>query len=710
MLLCKNDAEKERPRLPIARVEQLFQYHTMESLQEFYARHRELLLRSTLLLVIPKSASLMEMPEGCLGVSLVTGLQKPVYPLDTRLYAFLNATDQEIMKSRPRKERSEFLQLYQHCMFHILQAENALMPLKRKRDVALEQLQEVNTTYRIQLALAAQREQQLVTQNELEKQLLLERHEAEKQKLRDQLHIEYQNQQLFFLMQQQQQQQQLSGIQGAGMGQPVRTQTVNRTVTMNDWLNKNYYTQDLTRLNLINQSRWFNLFENVAINIETLYSNIIVDTSYGSHSIRLLLPLTYRYRLKRVLFVISASLKENQRDSLQTIINACPDAYTVILYGGVNLPDLKHRINCTILAVHCHLVMAVDKINHQNAKKEGRFSLVLHDTNLPAHMSPSLDLLASHYPSSVYFGPGTFLTHDFTIPLVQHRPLDANSDDNDDDNETRRQTKKQKKSRTTKPKEAGLKGIGTGHGKCCPYCCFPARTLSQGDVYKESHQPINCPFITLCSRNEAEILEHIRLRCSASLGTKNSKKNKIATHKYIVGKEAKKLARTDVVFAFDRTTVMRHATPEELDAGAHDNGLRLNRQRFVESCRDVYDTLKTQIDGPLFGELNVSVARSMSLFRDMEQDTPLRSLLYDEFGEKFVKTRFHPETKKPLRTFDNDDGLYFSLDSTQPYPQTMVCVNGVQQTAFSFYCAEYQNECLQQRCYLGPAYTDRLTL
>jgi hypothetical protein len=590
----------------------------------------------------------------------------------------------------------DFLRQYGHSMFPIGNGR------KRSSDEMNRQLQDT----RIQLALARQREHDVEEKHDMEKQLLAQEHELEVQRLR----IQFQQQQLDFVLRFQQQQQQQQPVQSTATTTTMST-TRNRTVTMNDWLYGKFYQQqqDVSRLSLVNATRWSNLFDNPALHAEQLLANTIVHGSLASRSVRLALPLTFRYRLRKVLSLLLQQ-QGSEAKAVQQIIDACPHDYTVILYGGVNVSPLKHRINCTILALHCHLVMSVERMKTDTVRKQSRFSPILHEATVPAYRQPSLDLMARHYPSSVYFGPGTYLTQDFTIPLKQHRPIGsvAEGEEDDDDEEDGEVTERQKKKQKTA--ESGTKGIGTGHNKCCPYCCFPARTLSQGDVYKKSHHPINCPAIALASENEAEVLGHIRARCLQSVQSPPGKKKKrIAAHTFIVGKQTteKSGASLDsIVFQCGDNTVTRLATPEELDRGEHYYGLRLNRQRFTTMCRDVRETLKTQLEGALFGELHPVARRLMECFADMERDPvpPLRSLLYDEFGEKFMATRFPVESKKvprvPVPEFA--PSLYFSLDSSLNRPQTVVTANGVQQTALDFYVAEYQAECLQQHCYLAP--------
>lgn len=698
----------------------LFQCHTTDSLHRFYAEHRELLLKCTLVIVLPSHCD-----DGCGRVELLPGWSHPVLSLDDRRYVFLTAADQAELRQRPRDDRRQFMKLFGASMVPLRGAADdssdasttTMVVKKRQRDsAALMVLEESNTNYRIELALAAQRERELVARSELEKQLLEERHAAEKERLRQDLLIHYQQQQLQFLLHQQQ-----LGVGGGGAGASQKIQ-VNRTVTMNDWLFGKQYPQDLSRLSLTNVTRWFNLFENPQVTAHALHNNIIVQEGLSGHTLRLLLPLTYRYNLKRVLALLLQSVAPCDRTSVQTIIDACPDRYTVVLYGGVDTPELKHRINCTTLALHCHLVMSVVKINHDNARKKARFSPVLHESQVPPYRVPSLELLALHYPSSVYFGPDTYLTHDFTIPLKQHKPLEGGGDDSrdedddsgedNDDDDGEPQRKKQRQETAT------TKGMGTGHNKCCPYCCFPARTLSQGDSYKMSHHPINCPAIALCSRNEAELLGHVRARCVQSLQAQVGKKKKrVARHRLFVGRPLAQPARQgkadDVAFNFDTTTLFRHTTGEEETGGQHFNGLRVNRQRHATMLASVLDTLRVQLEGPLFGQLHGAVARLMGCFYDMEcagGDShalpPLRTLLYDEFGEKFLKKHYPAEAKKPAsQPVLTDSALYFSLDSTSQLAQhnaATVTVQGVPQTVYAFFLTEYQAERMQQHCFVTP--------
>jgi hypothetical protein len=218
---------------------------------------------------------------------------------------------------------------------------------------------------------------------------------------------------------------------------------------------------------------------------------------------------------------------------------------------------------------------------------------------------------------------------------------------------------------------------GTGQNKRCPYCEERERTLVPSNLYQITHQPSRCPAIALTSSNEAVILETLRERCRAvndSTGVPRKVVNKLVNHCFLVGGEGKKGGGGQ--FRFDGRSLLRHATQEELSLGQHINGLRLNRARFLEMRRKVYETMTMQLGGPLFDTIDTDAASFVLSLGDMcsaiTSQTTVRSLLYDECGQKFLASKFDPTTRRPLVGLDAEERLFFQLESAKDLPPNVL--------------------------------------
>jgi len=661
------------------RVEELLRYHSAESLRRFHDEHQALIKRSVLLMVVPL--------EQRIDKYKVMDCTKTVYALGGRQYVFLSREDYNAMRRHSKTDLAAFMERHRGCLFKIVastqqtsippdqQPERALAKRKRSdeestsdsNEMAIElvsRLHEQNTEIRVKLALA---------EHELER--LHAQHEQEKRLLRVELTVEALTKQL---------------KSGSLIASPI-----NLTRTKTQWLQGQQYTQDLSRLVLFNATRWFsNLFQNPELTLERLHAAVQIERVPGAaryKQLRVIVPVTYRYSLRRIVHALAEALGHGGEPYIQTLLEVCPSDYRVVLYGGAAMPDVKHAINCSILALHLHLCKQARMINRKLVDEGENWQVKLCDQELGSvqHLTPTLDLLAHHYPSAVYSGLGTYLLFDMTMPACYMTGGKSSTTSSNKSN----------KSRRTETQQSPTKGLGTGHGKNCPYCGQLSRTRIQGNNYQKSHQLINCPYIALLSQNEGVILETLRRRSIADTSRSQGKKsNKLAEHDFLVGSNAKKVGQ-DLEFDFDSQTLFRQAAPEELAAGEHDGGVRINRRRYVRVMRkDVSDTLGTQLYGPLFGQIDQQVQHLLSALYDMEEvdeqghALPLRQLLYDEFDQKFLEGRYDPQTKKAMRNFDDasDDGLYFTLDSAT-----------VRSPVTEYFAQLYHHECLQQQILLS---------
>jgi hypothetical protein len=690
--------------LPVMRLNELLRYHSRDALERFHAEHAELLRSSVLMMVVPLAERVAEYT--------VLERAKPVYALDRRQYVFLSRDDYRAMRRRSRSELADFMARHHGCLFKIVSDgggasassppvktpnERALVKRKRADDaddetamvVVSRELHEQNAEMRVRLALAERECEYAAQEHARELERLREQHEQEKRLLRAELTVEALTKHL------------KSGNSAAAAQPLVRTKL--------QWLNGQLYQQDLSRLALQNATRWFNLFQNPDLTLDRLHAAVQIERVVGAprhKQLRVLLPVTYRYSLRRIVQSIAVALEHTNEAYMQALLEAVPSDYRVVLYGGAHLPAVKHAINCTILALHLHLCRQARLINRKLADEGENWSVKLCDQEAGAvqHLTPSLDLMAQHYPSTVYSGQGTYLLADMTMPACYQKSRSTTKSSKSGASATGGTTGN--KSRRTETQHSPTKGLGTGHGKSCPYCGQLSRTLIQGANYQKSHQPINCPYIALLSQNEAVLLETLRQRCRADQARGQGKKcNKLAEHAFLVGSNAKKCAiggAGDLEFDLDSQTLWRHASAEELLTGEHLGGLRINRKRYVRVMRkDVQETLGVQLYGPLFGQVDQQAQYLLRALVDMEETDalshalpPLRQLLYDEFDQKFLATRYDAQSKKALRNFDDasDDGLFFALDST-----------AVRSLATEHFVQMYHYECQQQQLFLtGP--------
>lgn len=721
--------DRNRGHFPVVRISELLQYHTRETLEAFATQHSRLLHRSVMIMILPPSE-----PSN-LSQYNVLGRLKPVIPLDGRQYVFLSREDHRAIKSCPREELEHFMRRHQQNLFKIFPPQRqqlaALPPNKRKRlnsgdeegdgmDIVPASLSPSSSEPRSEIMLAVERREREIEREQYlrEMEALRERHALELRLQRAELTVEALLKHF--------------KVGDAGTNQlsqssfSLSAATNQRSLTKRQWLHGTLYAQNLTRLSLQNATRWFNLFHNRDLTLERLHSACFVDRVPGAPTdrpLRLIVPVTYRYSLKRIIQLLALAQGQSNASFVTQLLKDCPENYRVVLFGGQNMPEVKHRVNCTVLALHLHLVKQAIVIKRQLADARETWSVKLCDQEVGAvpHTTPSPDLLALHYPAACYSGLDTYLLPDMTMPAYylspvsqKNKPMQTTNSSSSSSGSTMVETSSNKakkspgKSRRTEVHQqaSNNKGIGTGNGKRCPYCGQLSRTLIQGTNYQVMHQLINCPWIALLSQNEAVILETLRRRCLEDMAPRKhgKKNNKLAEHAFLMGSNAVSLGTgvtRDVQFGdLDSQTLLRHATEVELQSGDHIHGLRINSKRYIRTMRrDVSDTLATQLNGPLFGLVDQQVQSLLAPLIDTEDltTTPLRLQLYDEFDQKFMAMRYDPQTKKlspGVRNFDDatEDGLFFSLDSTQ-----------ARSFATEMFAKSYQMDVMQQQLFLnGP--------
>jgi len=260
----------------------------------------------------------------------------------------------------------------------------------------------------------------------------------------------------------------------------------------------------------------------------------------------------------------------------------------------------------------------------------------------------------------------------------------TNKNDIDDDYEEDDDDEEEGEEDEEGPEEK--KRVGTGNNKNCQMCCSLAVAIKKTGYVQPSHHPKRCHALAVLSNNEVDILNQLILACNRVEKNKETGKRKTNTLprlKFYFGTPDGKGIDKDVL-RLDSATLLRHATPEELVAGLHVNGLRLNRPVYIRLRQDMYDDMRAHLDGDLmFGTMDPKVQQAMDELDGLcdlmtvsatnQRRMPLiRKLIYDSDGLGFLATKFD-KADRPHRSFADDDGLFFALDQSTVQPtQRMV--------------------------------------
>jgi hypothetical protein len=372
------------------------------------------------------------------------------------------------------------------------------------------------------------------------------------------------------------------------------------------------------------------------------------------------------------------------------------------------------RLNCATLVTHAHFVRVACDLNRR-ARADGEdWQIRMNNTPPLPFATPALELLDEFYPAPSHYGLATYLTQDMTFPVTMTWEGSGSAGGGGGGTPSSRSPAKQKKggaeqppqkarrtSRVTSPAPApspspstssssatgDKKGLSTGKNKKCPFCFVRDRTLLPTKIVRKSHSVTNCPAIALLSNNEAEVLVALREACILS-AQKKASENKLAKHKFLFGEPPKHAggggvsgpkqqggagkvpAPAEQFLAFDRKTLFRAATAEELEAGAHIQEVRLNAEEWAQLCERARESMRFQLDGPLFDALDPAAAQFASLLHDLEllpggALPTVAQLIYDADGGKFLESRYEAGTRTPLARGGADPASahYFSLDS-----------------------------------------------
>jgi hypothetical protein len=496
---------------------------------------------------------------------------------------------------------------------------------------------------------------------------------------------------------------------------------------VSEWIGANRYGQQHLGSERHSQNayqKWDCMFDNASINAQHLHSLVQV-VRHDGYRHRLQVPLTYQYNLRTILVTLRDHTS-TRRAHWDTLIAACPVDYQVVLfatnaYGDPTLCVTEHTRNCVALATHLHFIMSARAIDRNATIHKDKWKTRCDSLSQPqARFVPDLSIIEEYYPSSLHFGSNTLMTFDMCLRTkYQKAPKKSESATTASPTKKQQHKKKQKTGEEEDDSDndeeddggveakKGSDGVGTGNGKNCQLCKSLAMSIKKTGSTQCSHHTNTCPLLAVLSNNEVDILNQIILACRHVEKKKTNPLPKLkfffglndkpALHRHKNEAKNKKNAKTGLaeppvvaapsptdVMKLGESTLLRHATPEELLSGQHVNGLRLNRARYMRLRQEVYTNMRTHLDGDLlFGTMDPTVQQAIDeLFglQDVIAENggrmPLvRQLIYDSDGKSFIASKFD-EAKRPLRNFTcsaeggDDDGLFFSFEpNTAPTPR-----------------------------------------
>lgn len=629
--LC-DEFDRLRSLIPLENVVNFLRYHRMETLIEFYQKNKKVFDESAMLVLLPFIVREKT-------YFFVEGIEKEIYEMDQRQYIFLSKQDAKRILQLPQERTNELSCRFKDCftnIIHTRKRKNNLI-IAHDQDKRVRLMDDIMNWKELHVKIAVQ-------EKEIEMNRIL--YEKEIAFLREQL---LQRDAVILNLNQS-----AHRVQQIPPNLVAPTPTTKRIHSVEKWIGDNQYDQDLSTIPLTNNfEKWTSLFENPLINDIMLYNAIRCHVIPNSHKIILCIPLTYRYRLRDVINIVAEQCGLLNNPNIMKLMKLCPSDYSVVLYNTGEPPlldEAPNRQNFATIACHCHFIVAGVFLSKSETKWEPR----LIDQPPQSYVIPDFDIMDRHYPASTYFGHRTYIWYNMGLCAKN------------------------------------LHTSGTGNNKNCPFCQTHQRICKQKDAFQIAHQVKTCFSLATLSNNEAHILLAIMNGCRDA---DKKRANALSTHGFLFGVD-KKVNKNAI--HLNHNTLLRHATDEEIANGQHINGLRLNKHVYIEMRKDLYGDMLNQFEGKIFKNINPYVCSLMSyIYTDapiaLEKDTPVSSLIYDSRGLPFFDSKFDTITKKPLRNFENDDGLYFSL-TQQPYSENMT-------TQAEFFSVERdrQNYFLNQR-------------
>lgn len=637
--------------LPVRGVDILRARHGSAALRDFYAQHAALFETNVLL---------VELIGAVETEHRFAGLCKPVYALGEGACIFIDAEDQRHLKSEPESVRRHLAMAYRDAIFQIeaRHAPSGTEIVKRPAEEVWQPYEQQPVTKRARLGDDSF---ERVIRENCEKAVTLALRDPQVAALRREhaLELQVMHQQCQLAMQERELalwRQFGIGLGGANTPQLSATPTPRGVRRVSEWLGENRYGQDLSQSpGFASLPTWAFLFGHEPRLTPQIMDAALSVESVGNGRVRLVVPLTYRYSLSRVIALLGARCRDS---AWHRCTAACDPRHQIVLYDNVAPVDgdaeARQRahahdvLNSDNLAVHLHMMMKAQELTQREQTRGTReWRLCLPESE--PRFAPALEIIAEHYPHAALFGPQTPLTHDMGLYLKNTFGGSGSGG------------KKGKKS-----------GMGTGKNKKCPFCCVLARMTKQGEkAYSRSHQPKKCSMFALISNNEADLLLCLLHTLQASEASDRHGES-LLHHEFLFG--AATPQKKGDVLDLGRQTLLRHATETELLTGQHINGLRINSELLVALSRTAYAKMRQQFENSLlFGELDTAAAALVEMLtgvtRVQGQIPAVRALVRAGDGLPFLATRFVPQTKQPLRQFVGE--LYFSLETRPPISPTL---------------------------------------
>jgi hypothetical protein len=445
----------------------LLQHHTQESLRRFYRAHRTEFASNVMMIALPESDH-VDTGRDTVDIDTRVLKNKRVYRLDKRQYIFISEKECDaIMGNMSRMDQVRFQKKYEDCIYTINSQQQQPPKSATVSDVADQSLakwQELPP----QLVSVLQQwkdEHDSVLSHNYELQQENERHRAEKEATELRHRLQLQEVELQYHRQLQQYMSlstsfnsntprltlpsatsslynnnnnttsliSMSTIQGGGDDCLTNTQPARElsgVTRVSEWIGPNRYGHEQTkwlgrdRMAQHSYQKWDGMFNNPLINNQYLHSLIQVTagTTTRGHQFRLCVPLTYQYNLRTVLQTLKTGTGYRQRCHWDTLIDACPAEYRVVLSALHPLDetqaDLDNTRNCVVLAIHLHFIMVARMIDRTGNLSKGKWRSCCETGMLQqpqARLTPDLSILEDWYPSSLHFGSDTLMTFDLCI-------------------------------------------------------------------------------------------------------------------------------------------------------------------------------------------------------------------------------------------------------------------------------------------------------
>jgi len=646
----------------------LIRHHSVPELEAFVRDNSDLFAQNQLL--VPYDGQVARTEAGRARPIESTDLVKPLYFIGSRAYFFMNQEDLRAVGSLDQQRRDECRRRYGKHMIPInapvvptTTTKLTLKLVKRRRhsdeesttEESREQTKRPRQEQQLALVTAFTQNQERVvalnTQLALEQQHRLHQeqtHQLEKELMRHQYEAEIHARDMAFMQLQLSvaQQFQQSPVDPAPLSSTTTTtmpritllrpqpQAPQRLVhTVEHWLNAKLYGQDLTAVQPPNAPKFHGFYDDSVVAYDLI--KLQLYTVQRHTTLLLNVPLSYNYRLTDALDALATN-QNFVADLFRSMRAKCPADYTVRLLmnrvqhqmdGSVTvIEEVNHR-NVAVILFHLQACLLVydnntrakttstttttatgEKVKTKGKEKsQCRLTMVKYEATRP---SASLEIMDAYYPECGFFGPQTYVSPTLCL-------------------------------RVRNPSELAKKGeYSIGSGKTCRFCLIRDRThtaTTNKDVPQFTHFMKSCPHLAMLSNNKAVVLAAVQLAC---------RQNKdLRKHEFFFGKN----------FTLTDSTLLRHATPEELISGEHVNGLALNEKEYLRMREDQHKQLQYQLkNSPLFGPLD---ARLHFLSRLLLQ---LPHTHTSTLASLMVSTDLQPFVLKP-RSFEDGDNLFFSL-------------------------------------------------